>query len=188
MTLLSTNEIFGDLEAQLHFFDVVDDVFVPEFGFVLVEKPGGNESDISTLKLANRGVRELYHLNDIHALDEIKDLPSGPYFLHGPNLHQAWKLYDDTAEAFTFGVIPEDVHKPDQYVALMLTCLHAHLFQIQSPQFFVNRRNCQGRSCTLSPVPLAPTPRAATLWSPHIHQRVPFPQRPVHDSIKPGLV
>jgi hypothetical protein len=96
-------------------FDMLDDVFIPEFGFALVEKSGPNGSDFSALNLANLGVREVYHLNDVHSLDEFQNLPSGPYFLHGPNLHQAWKLYDDTSEAFRVGVIPEDVFKPDQY-------------------------------------------------------------------------
>ncbi|KAI9149586.1 Scytalone dehydratase-like protein Arp1 [Paramyrothecium foliicola] len=116
VTLLTTDEIFGDLEAQLRLFDVVDDVFIPEFGGVLVEKPGGNGSALP-LQTGSLGGRELYHLNGVRALDDVAELPSGPYFLHGPNLYQAWKLYDDIAEAFTTGVIPEDVNKPDKYVS-----------------------------------------------------------------------
>ena len=36
----------------------------------------------------------------------VSDLPAGPYILHGPNLHQAWKIYLDTLDAFAFGVYP----------------------------------------------------------------------------------
>ncbi|KAF2240819.1 putative amidase [Trematosphaeria pertusa] len=39
-------------------------------------------------------------------------LPSGPYFLHGSNIHQAWRLYDDELDAFVFAVIPEDLRNP----------------------------------------------------------------------------
>jgi hypothetical protein len=117
VTLLTTDEIFGDVDTQLHFFDVVDDVFVPEFGGVLVEKPGGNESALADLT-ERLGLRKLYHLDEPLMLGEIADLPSGPYFLYGPNLYQAWKLYDDTAEAFSVGVIPEDVMEPNRFRVL----------------------------------------------------------------------
>lgn len=43
----------------------------------------------------------------------FRDLPSGPYFLHGPNLYQAWRLYDDVLDAFTFGVIPNSINGTD---------------------------------------------------------------------------
>lgn len=41
-------------------------------------------------------------------------LPPGPYFLHGPNLHQAWRLYQDYLDAFIFGVVPENALKPER--------------------------------------------------------------------------
>jgi len=50
----------------------------------------------------------------INTLEGLSELPSGPYFLHGPNLHQAWRLYDDEYGAFTFGVIPDDVDQPKE--------------------------------------------------------------------------
>lgn len=39
-------------------------------------------------------------------------LPSGPYFLSGPNLHRAYRLYPDTQDAFVYGMIPNDVYNP----------------------------------------------------------------------------
>lgn len=51
------------------------------------------------------------------------DLPSGPYFLHGPNLYQAWRLYDDVLDAFTFGVVPNSINNTeDGYVSM--SCAH----------------------------------------------------------------
>jgi hypothetical protein len=47
---------------------------------------------------------------------EYNILPSGPYFLRGWNIHQAWRLYPDELDAFIFAVIPEDVRNPQRYV------------------------------------------------------------------------
>ncbi|KIL95535.1 d-mandelate dehydrogenase [Fusarium avenaceum] len=107
VTLLTTEELFGDLEGILDLFDSYDDVFVPDFGSILVEKTGDNSSQI-------RGnARQVYHMDQVKALDGFSELPSGPYFLYGPNLHQAWRLYDDELGAFTFGIVPDDLGKPD---------------------------------------------------------------------------
>lgn len=114
ITLLTTDEVFGDLEGLLQLLDDYDDVFIPDFGSVLVEKPGnGNASAVNSLE--DSSARQVYHLDDIVGLsDDFAELPSGPYFLHGPNLHQAWRLYDDDLGAFAFGVIPDDVNHPDE--------------------------------------------------------------------------
>ncbi|KAM0246544.1 hypothetical protein ACHAP5_004668 [Fusarium lateritium] len=107
ITLLTTEELFGDLEGILDLFDSYDDVFVPDFGSILVEKTGDNSSQV-------RGnARQIYHMDEVKALDGFSELPSGPYFLYGPNLHQAWRLYDDDFGAFTFGIIPDDISKPN---------------------------------------------------------------------------
>ncbi|WZH42973.1 amidase signature domain-containing protein [Fusarium acuminatum] len=112
VTLLTTEELFGDLEGILDLFDSYDDVFVPEFGSILVEKTGDNSSQV-------RGnARQTYHMDQVKALDGFSELPSGPYFLYGPNLHQAWRLYDDELGAFTFGIVPDDLGKPDEFQPL----------------------------------------------------------------------
>ncbi|KND86695.1 Glutamyl-tRNA(Gln) amidotransferase subunit A [Tolypocladium ophioglossoides CBS 100239] len=118
VTLLETHELFGDLEATLRLFALYDDVFVPEFGAVLVEKPGPDAADHR--RDASRLLdKELYRLNGhVAAMADVARLPSGPYFLHGPNLHQAWKLYDDEYGAFAFGVIPENVTNTDGFRAM----------------------------------------------------------------------
>lgn len=104
----------------MNLFDSADDVFVPDFGSILVEKTGSNSSHV-------QDARQVYHLDLIKTLEGFSELPSGPYFLHGPNLHQAWRLYDDEFGAFTFGVIPDDSDKPDEYVTFRI--LH-HLLTI----------------------------------------------------------
>lgn len=121
VTVLSTREIFGKVDETLRRFDARDDVFVPDFGFVLVEKPGGNSSSAGDGRgLGRRGARH-YRLMDgagdgdagsARVAKGLAGLPSGPYFLHGPNLYQAWRLYDDEADAFAFGVVPENVTAP----------------------------------------------------------------------------
>jgi hypothetical protein len=120
VTVLTTDEIFGgDLEEILDGLAQIDDVFIPDFGGVLIEKVPENETFAhgSRDPAALMG-RDLYQLEtSIHVANDLDYLPSGPYILHGPNLYQAWRLYDDEYEAFSFGVIPEDIKQPYEYVA-----------------------------------------------------------------------
>lgn len=83
-------------------------MFNPEFGSILVEKTGNNTNNVLT------DARLTYHMDLINTLEGLSELPSGPYFLHGPNLHQAWRLYDDEYGAFTAGIIPDDVDQPKE--------------------------------------------------------------------------
>jgi hypothetical protein len=112
VTLLTTREIFGNVDSLLHLFDVFDDVFIPEFGSVLVEKTPENSTDINALRDVGL-TQDLFHLDASINPQGLEDLPSGPYILYGPNLYQAWRLYDDYLEAFTVGAIPEDIYSPD---------------------------------------------------------------------------
>uniref|UniRef100_A0A0B7JZY2 Amidase domain-containing protein n=1 Tax=Bionectria ochroleuca TaxID=29856 RepID=A0A0B7JZY2_BIOOC len=118
VTLLATHEIFSDdLEALLAGLDAVDDVFIPAFGSVLVEKAAENDRHADPSKLGI--TRDIFQLNSSDSLLQgFNDLPSGPYILHGPNLYQAWRLYEDEYDAFVFGVISEDVNAPEQFRVL----------------------------------------------------------------------
>lgn len=120
VTLLTTDEIFGDLDGILDLLDDYDDVFTPDFGSVLIEKPGPGQSNASQLDSFNdRPSRQLYQLEGINGRSNgFSELPSGPYFLHGPNLHQAWRLYNDDLDAFTFGVIPDNPSQPNEFQVL----------------------------------------------------------------------
>ncbi|KAI8662232.1 Amidase domain-containing protein [Fusarium sp. Ph1] len=130
ITLLTTDEVFGDLEGILQLFDSYDDVFNLEFGSVLVEKPGSSSNDVVNTTITGRPV---YHLDQITAFEDMAELPSGPYFLHGPNLHQAWRLYDDEFGAFTFGVIPDDLYQPDEFQSLASSSLQGDSQAIPVP-------------------------------------------------------
>ncbi|KAF5604505.1 D-mandelate dehydrogenase [Fusarium subglutinans] len=126
ITLLSTEEIFGDLEGILQLFDLIDDVFVPDFGSILVEKSGDNSSQVHV-------DRQIYHMDQIKALDGFSELPSGPYFLYGPNLYQAWRLYDDEFGAFTSGVIPDDLNQPDEFQPLTTSSVYGDSVTVPVP-------------------------------------------------------
>ncbi|PNP79587.1 hypothetical protein FNYG_07203 [Fusarium nygamai] len=127
ITLLSTEEIFGDLEGILQLFDSIDDVFVPDFGSILVEKSGDNSSQVHV------DTRQIYHMDQIKALDGFSELPSGPYFLYGPNLYQAWRLYDDEFRAFTSGVIPDDLNQPDEFQPLTSSSVYGDSVTVPVP-------------------------------------------------------
>ncbi|KAJ3461300.1 hypothetical protein MRS44_009853 [Fusarium solani] len=130
ITLLTTDEVFGDLEGILQLFESYDDVFNTEFGSILVEKPGSSDNDVVNTTITGR---QVYHLDQITALEDMAELPSGPYFLHGPNLHQAWRLYDDEFGAFTFGVVPDDLHQPDEFQPLTSSSLQGDSQAIPVP-------------------------------------------------------
>ena len=99
-------------------FAAFDDVFLPTFGDVLVEKTAGNDTNSKLTVRQSSPSQDVYHLSrQIQALEQLGDLPSGPYILYGPNLYQAWKLYEDELDAFAFGVIPENVKQPTKYEA-----------------------------------------------------------------------
>ncbi|KAK1244205.1 hypothetical protein MKX08_002343 [Trichoderma sp. CBMAI-0020] len=126
VTLLTTSEINGDVDGILDLFATVDDVFQSDFGGILVEKPDKDTSIGLVQNIGPRSSRTVVRLQQIEAEDKAEtdaagfgDLPSGPYFLHGPNLYQAWRLYDDVLDAFTFGVIPNSINDTeDGYEAL----------------------------------------------------------------------
>ncbi|KAF4991723.1 hypothetical protein FDECE_13954 [Fusarium decemcellulare] len=131
ITLLATDEVFGDVEGILQLLDSYDDVFIPDFGSILVEKPGSNGSNVALE--SDLAPRQVYHLDQVTALEDMAELPSGPYFLHGPNLHQAWRLYDDEFGAFTFGVIPDDLYQVDEFQALTSSSFQGDSVSIPVP-------------------------------------------------------
>lgn len=111
VTLLDTDQLEDpNLETLLKLYDLYDDVFIPEFGSVLVEKTPISAASEQLSPHVND--RPLYRFANDSSIKEIGELPSGPYFLYGPNLYQAWRLYADDLDAFTTGIIPEDVDSP----------------------------------------------------------------------------
>lgn len=85
-----------------------------------MEKPDRDHAIGLVQNIGPRSSRTVVRLQQIEGeaaagadTDGFGDLPSGPYFLHGPNLYQAWRLYDDFLDAFTFGVIPNSINDTD---------------------------------------------------------------------------
>ncbi|KAK8926848.1 Amidase [Metarhizium anisopliae] len=120
VTVLEPEQLYYHLEGTLRLFDFYDDVFTPEFGNILIEKPGGN-SGVAVSSVGNgKSVMRLRNDSVAAAKRSVSDLPAGPYILHGPNVHQAWKIYNDTLDAFAFGVYPERVDEVDLFRVLQL--------------------------------------------------------------------
>lgn len=115
---MSTDEIFGDrLEQILADFDAKDDVFIPDFGGVLVEKVPENEtSSAGDFDRSSLSQQVYSMISNPTIANDLVELPSGPYILHGPNLYQAWRMYADDSGAFTTGVYVENVTHPGSYV------------------------------------------------------------------------
>ncbi|KAK1780267.1 amidase signature domain-containing protein [Copromyces sp. CBS 386.78] len=122
--LLTEEELNGTPEQigqLLQYYVDTDDVCSSSFTDILVEKPSKKSSSPSpssskaTYRLLQTvAARTSYGTTNPEddPQDEDDDLPSGPYFLSGPNLHQAYRLYPDTQDAFVHGMIPNDVHNP----------------------------------------------------------------------------
>ena len=126
MVVLSEEEVNagpGELWDTLHYLVDHDDVCTDEFTGIIVVKPSSAsgagprgevpDGDASVLSVGRSP--SVYHLAGGYATQQEKDkLPSGPYFLSGQNLHQAWRLYPDDLEAFTFGLIPDNPFDPQR--------------------------------------------------------------------------
>ncbi|KAI1500562.1 putative amidase [Biscogniauxia marginata] len=99
-----------ELDKELRRFEA-DDVYNREFAHVVIVSSDTSDSSIN----CSASFNQIYHLKHSSTL---KLLLPGPYFLHGSNIHQAWRLYSDHLDAFVFSVIPEDVFCPEKYIPL----------------------------------------------------------------------
>lgn len=126
VVVLSEDEINAgpeELGRTLQYLVDNDDVCTDEFTGIIVVKPSGSgsESRQACASASDNQTSSLdclftvYHMsNELHTSKEIDLLPSGPYFLSGQNLHQAWRLYPDDLDAFTFGLLPDDPFDPQR--------------------------------------------------------------------------
>lgn len=123
VVVLSEKEVESgpeELWRILQFLVDNDDVCSDDFTGIIVEKPATNSHASNHLGThsATQAIfgpspennPSIFHLQSgPRSHQEAEDrLPSGPYFLNGQNLHQAWRLYSDELEAFNFGLLPED--------------------------------------------------------------------------------
>lgn len=128
VVVLSEEEVNAgpeELGRTLQFLVDNDDVCTDEFTGIIVVKPSGSASERygrGACPSAYDGAASIdcpftvYHLADDISTSKVKNLlPSGPYFLSGQNLHQAWRLYPDELDAFTFGLLPDNPFDPQRY-------------------------------------------------------------------------
>ncbi|UKZ65400.1 uncharacterized protein TrAtP1_006593 [Trichoderma atroviride] len=98
----------GELQGILDDFRAKDDVWSREFtGAIIVQttdierKLTGEEKDtLRSLGACNIGF--------LYSSELEAQLPQGPYFLHHGQLHQVYRLYPDTADAFIVSTVPDD--------------------------------------------------------------------------------
>ena len=82
--------------------------------YLVVQVPHGVELDLEAITNDLRSSTELEFRGVLGSnVDYERNLlPSGPYFLRGQDLHQAWKLYDDSLGALIQTVVPDNVTVP----------------------------------------------------------------------------
>lgn len=125
MVVLNENEVNSGPEElwwTLKYLVEHDDVCTDEFTGIIVERPSSSWAGGSRRVLDDNAsdpflgaLPPIYHLASGEVSPQGLDkLPSGPYFLSGPNLHQAWRLYPDDLDAFTFGLLPDDLYDPQR--------------------------------------------------------------------------
>ena len=103
------------LGRDIQQFTIIDDVYTTDFhDSLVVQVPHGVELNLEefTNELCLSTKLEFRRVLDSKVDSERNLLSSGPYFLQGQNLHQAWKLYDDSLGAFIQTVVPDNVTVP----------------------------------------------------------------------------
>jgi hypothetical protein len=135
--VLSEWELSGspaDLAKTLQYYVDSDDVCGPDFTSILVMKPSDSGSNKSTTSFET-SFTFVYHLRaNLAATGNTRELPSGPYFLSGQNLHQAWRLFPDDLDAFTVGMIPENVEEPKRYIMYQQSGIATLISKSQFPR------------------------------------------------------
>ncbi|KAK8145397.1 hypothetical protein G3M48_004481 [Beauveria asiatica] len=123
VTLISTEELNSpNLDDFLKGLELFDDVYSSEFAFALVEKPSANE----TSRARRPSVKHTYTVQvtdrrpnaGAKAASALSTLPTGPYILHGKELHQAYRIYEDELRAFSAGIVSEKHDAFDRFVDL----------------------------------------------------------------------
>jgi hypothetical protein len=82
-------------------FSDEDDVFSPEFMAAVIVQQYQDVKTHSTPHTSETIAFSKDHLPLIRmGINREHALPAGPYFLHGKELREAWRLYPDDADAF----------------------------------------------------------------------------------------
>lgn len=103
------------VERDIQPFAILDDVYTTNFhDSLVIQVPHGVELNLEEFinDLRRSTKLEFRRVLGSNVDSEKNLLPCGPYFLQGQNLHQAWKLYDDSLGAFIQTVVPDNVTVP----------------------------------------------------------------------------
>lgn len=90
-------------------FTKTDDVFSADFltDLIGLQTPGESATKVQDLRDLNTALGQ-WDVTSTVIVTGDRELPPGPYFLCGANVHQAWKLYPDDLDAFQTTVVPRD--------------------------------------------------------------------------------
>ena len=105
----------AEVERDTQQFAILDDVYTTNFhDSLVIQVPYGVELNLEEFAndLRRSTKLEFRRVHSSYVDSERNLLPCGPYFLQGPTLHQAWKLYDDSLGAFIQTVVPDNVTVP----------------------------------------------------------------------------
>ncbi len=113
-TILEPGEILNQIQRFPKADDVFDDGFISDV-LLIADDSAGNEQRLLLLaELARNPVLngKHWHLNSVYGLEPSTSratIPSGPYFLGGNAVFQAWKLYTDEFSCFQTTVLPTEI-------------------------------------------------------------------------------
>ncbi|KAJ2978116.1 hypothetical protein NUW58_g7596 [Xylaria curta] len=108
LTITGNLTTLEELHTTLEKFKMIDDVWSLAFvQCITVQMVGSNRvlTSDETTALRNLGARTI---NLFHNIAGEAELPQGPYFLHHGRIHQAFRLYPDTAGAFMVSTVPTE--------------------------------------------------------------------------------
>ncbi|KAI1366286.1 putative amidase [Xylaria arbuscula] len=110
---------FGLAQAQKALEDFIrqDDVFNEDFCSTAILQPR-EDMDIVGVTARLTGSSPFQNIYTHKPAPDRNPLPSGPYFIRGKSIHQAWKLYEDDLDAFVIPTIPDNVFKPESFSVL----------------------------------------------------------------------
>ncbi|KAL8980442.1 MAG: hypothetical protein Q9205_004469 [Flavoplaca limonia] len=117
VTVISTvngNLSEKDIVDQITAFLAKDDVYSEDFAStVVIQMPTGTtlENPINLSFIEQHSLtKSNVHYSTVIPTENL--LLSGPYFVPGTGIYEAWRLYSDELDAFEIAVIPEAVHSP----------------------------------------------------------------------------
>lgn len=108
LTIDSQFPTMSELQAILDDFKTKDDVWSRDFIQSIIVQTAEFDRKLTE---DEKDILRSLGASDIHLFYNgvpAAQLPQGPYFLHYGLLHQAYRLYPDTADAFIVSTVPDD--------------------------------------------------------------------------------